>query len=479
MRRFAQAAVRYALLSRATEGFAPKLQIGSGATGSVFRGTVSMRGPEPALLVGWNMEADLQIAVKQLSLGDGATPEARRELRRRFDAEVSVLRMYEHPRVVRVLSHGVCSDVSSRKPFVIAFEYLDGGSLDHWLRGPKGEAPRRTFSRGGGSLPAPMLLDIAIGAGVGLAFLHGSREPGGAGGGGGSLAPVLHRDVKSANVGLALQGDQMFAKILDCGLAKVVVGPAATGVSFTCGLAGTRGYMAPELVRVEYTTASEIYSFGVVLLELLTGRCVSHDTVYNVRRAAMDEKHRRSRVVADVVSLADKEVWPSAAAEELAKLVLDCSEEDPADRPADMGIVLARLRVLRGLFDSELTVAVMCCVTCKEKKAESDCIRAASGALVCFGCVCRPGLDRLSAELQHVRADVIENTRLAVLALRCARRTPRALVPAHVHVLLDERGCETNRGHAMLADSQTEELERLERSLEALERKFAAMRGAT
>lgn len=410
--------MRYALLSRATQGFSPKLRIGSGATSTVFRGTI-MRGLEPALLVRWNIEADLLIAVKRLSLGDGATPEALRELRRRFDAEVSVLRAYEHPRIVRVLSHGVCDDVSSRMPFAIAFEYLDGGSLDHWLRGPEGEAPRRELSRGE-PLPASVLLEIAIGAGAGLAFLHGSREPGAAGGGG-SLAPVLHRDVKSANVGLVLQGDRLFAKILDCGLAKVV-GPAATGVSFTCGLAGTRGYMAPELVRVEYTTASEIYSFGVVLLELLTGRCVGCNTVHDVRRgAAVGEDRSSSGRVAYVAALADI-VWPRAAAEGLAKLVLDCSEEESAGRPADMGIVLARLRDLRGLVESVPTVAVLCCVSCKEKMAESDCIRAASGSIVCFGCVCAPGLARLADELKLVRADLIENTRLAVLALRCARR---------------------------------------------------------
>lgn len=340
-----------------------------GATGQVFIGTLGRE----------------LIAVKRLKTAGVID---RTDLRRRFDEEVRVLSRVVHPRVVRLLGHGVCADSRSDVPFAIAQEYLEGGVLADWLRGRDGSSPARAW-RGGSGLPALLRLDISIGAGVGLAYLHGHREPGERG----SAAPVMHCDVKSANVGLAMAGDILYAKILDCGLAKAIKGnDTSLGVSSTSGFAGTPGYMADEVARLEYTIASEVFSFGVVLLEVLTGQCVNADTVYNAREVGEDGG------VAAVAELADRGVWPLVAADALAALVFDCIAARPACRPSGMGSVLDRLRAMRSLVATPPPVLLRCASCDEDVPAYSGSVTS-GGGFVCFGCMLAPASARLSVML--------------------------------------------------------------------------------
>ena len=171
-------------------------------------------------------------------------------------------------------------------------ELLEEGSLGDWLRGPLGEPAKK-----GPPLSPLERVDIALGAAAGLAFLHGNTEEG-EGGGEVSGGPVLHRDVKSSNIGLTRVGGgvgggggggALYAKLLDCGLAKAVKPDVAlaAGVSVTQGLAGTPGYTAPEVAtRGRYTAQSEVYSLGVVLLELLLGQRAGLNTAADAEKAA-------------------------------------------------------------------------------------------------------------------------------------------------------------------------------------------------
>ena len=216
----------FSVVSRAAAGFAAASKIGEGATGEVFQGVLE----------------GAPVAVKLLKLPEAVTAIGRDEIARRFRAELNVLAFYRHPSIVQLKGWAQAEDKASRYPYALVFELLEGGSLADYLRGADGSPAKR-----GPPLSPLARLDCAGGVGAALAFLHGMRVPGE---GEGPPQPVLHRDVKSANVAFAaLPGGALSAKVLDCGLAKAMRGDgAAAGASFSGGLvAGTVGYMAPEV----------------------------------------------------------------------------------------------------------------------------------------------------------------------------------------------------------------------------------------
>lgn len=364
--------VPFHALASATGGFAADACIGSGATGEVFKGHLGGQS----------------VAIKLLRLPEIASASANDELLRRFRAELGTLGSLRHPHLVHLFGYSVDPAPTSSHPFALVFELLQDGSLADWLRGPAGQPPRKGAGSGVSSLSAEARIDIALGAALGLAFLHAGGSESGAPVGG-SIAgasaqpppPILHRDVKAANIGLdgltalltavgsqdapsaaqtaaiapvaavSAPAPRVTAKLLDCGLAKAVRGgavqaAAAAGVSFTGGLvAGTPGYMAPECANATYTVRSEVFSFGVVLLELLSGARVGFSTAREVIKAA------RRDGVAPVAARADS-VWASApvAAHALAALVAECTRDDEEDRPGSMDHVISRVEEIRALL---------------------------------------------------------------------------------------------------------------------------------
>ncbi|PAN41414.1 hypothetical protein PAHAL_8G042000 [Panicum hallii] len=211
-------------LAAATGGFSPDNIIGDGSFGFVYRAV---------------LPSGAAVAVKRLS-GDGAAGAGNRE----FRAELEVLGSLSHPNLARLL--GYCAAGRDR---ILVYELLERGSLDAWLHGEADED--------GEALPWPARLRVARGAAAALAFLHHGRRP-----------PVLHRDVKSSNV---LLGEGFEAKLADFGLARIVRGsPAKSHVSTQA--AGTAGYVAPEIwAGVGATAKADVYSFGVLVIEIVTG----------------------------------------------------------------------------------------------------------------------------------------------------------------------------------------------------------------
>ncbi|PAN03636.1 hypothetical protein PAHAL_1G012300 [Panicum hallii] len=202
---------------KATCNFDESRIVGCGGFGMVYRATL----PDGR-----------EAAVKRLS-GDFW------QMEREFRAEVETLSRVRHRNLVPL--QGYCRAGKDR---LLIYPYMENGSLDQWLH----ERP--------GALPWPARLGIARGAARGLAHLHASSEP-----------RVLHRDIKSSNI---LLDARLEPRLADFGLARLVL-PTDTHV--TTDLVGTLGYIPPEYGHSSVATyRGDVYSLGVVLLELVTGR---------------------------------------------------------------------------------------------------------------------------------------------------------------------------------------------------------------
>ncbi|KAI3453247.1 hypothetical protein Pfo_009910 [Paulownia fortunei] len=207
-------------LLQATNNFDQSNIIGCGGFGLVYKAILS---------------DGRKVAIKRLS-GEYF------QMEREFQAEIETLSRAQHPNLVHL--QGYCKYKNDR---LLIYTYMENGSLDYWLH-EKIDGPT--------SLDWETRLQIAQGAARGLAYLHQSCEP-----------RILHRDIKSSNI---LLNEKFEAHLADFGLARLIL-PYDTHV--TTDLVGTLGYIPPEYGQASVATyKGDIYSFGVVLLELLTGK---------------------------------------------------------------------------------------------------------------------------------------------------------------------------------------------------------------
>uniref|UniRef100_J3ME91 non-specific serine/threonine protein kinase n=1 Tax=Oryza brachyantha TaxID=4533 RepID=J3ME91_ORYBR len=208
----------YEELTGITSNFSRDNVIGEGGFGCVYKG--------------WLGDGRC-VAVKQLKAGSG-------QGEREFQAEVEIISRVHHRHLVSLV--GYCVAEHHR---MLIYEFVPNGTLEHHLHG-----------RGVPVMDWPTRLRIAIGAAKGLAYLHEDCHP-----------RIIHRDIKSANILLDYSWE---AQVADFGLAKLA-NDAHTHVSTR--VMGTFGYLAPEYASSgKLTDRSDVFSFGVVLLELITGR---------------------------------------------------------------------------------------------------------------------------------------------------------------------------------------------------------------
>ncbi|KAL5982484.1 hypothetical protein ACLOJK_016557 [Asimina triloba] len=294
--------LKYEELEAATENF--NIQIGSGGFGAVYKGTL----PDKTL-----------VAVKVLN---NIGIQGKRE----FCTEIAVIGNIHHVNLVRL--RGFCAHGQRR---LLVYEYMNRGSLD------------RSLFRQGPVLEWQERMDIALGTARGLAYLHGGCEH-----------KIIHCDVKPENI---LLHDQQ-VKISDFGLAKLL-NPEQSNLFTT--MRGTRGYLAPEwLTNSAISDKTDVYSYGMVLLELVRGR--KNCSVQGQSRIAYEERSDRSsnslsgsayfpllalemHEQGRYLELADPRLEGRATSREVEKLVriaLCCVHEEPLLRPS-MGNVVAML----------------------------------------------------------------------------------------------------------------------------------------
>ncbi|XP_063938794.1 receptor-like protein kinase 5 isoform X3 [Daucus carota subsp. sativus] len=207
--------------------------IGSGGSGKVYRVPVNRSGE--------------YVAVKKI----GNNKKLDKRLENEFNSEVKVLSTIRHVNIVKLL----CC-FSSENSKLIVYQYMENGSLDEWLHGSK-RAANQPNAMPRLILDWPNRMQIAVGAARGLCYLHHETFP-----------PIIHRDVKSTNV---LLDSKFNAKIADFGLAKILEKDG--GFNSVSVVAGSFGYLAPEYAHsARVNEKIDVYSFGVILLELVTGR---------------------------------------------------------------------------------------------------------------------------------------------------------------------------------------------------------------
>ncbi|XP_010512808.1 PREDICTED: G-type lectin S-receptor-like serine/threonine-protein kinase SRK [Camelina sativa] len=205
----------------ATESFSEANEIGHGGFGTVYKG---------------RLPSGQAIAVKRLS-------EISRQGTVEFKAEVMLIANLQHINLVRLLGWSVHEDER-----VLVYEYLENGSLHHRLFGGGQNSCELNWQR---------RFDIIKGIAQGLAYMQeGSRDM------------IIHRDLKPGNI---LLDRGMIPKISDFGLARIC--DRSERETKTTKPSGTYGYMSPEYAESGwYSTKSDIFSFGVILLEIVTGK---------------------------------------------------------------------------------------------------------------------------------------------------------------------------------------------------------------
>lgn len=277
----------YEEMAKATKNFDDSCEIGQGGYGKVYKG---------------HLDDGTVVAIKRAQEGS-------LQGGREFYTEIELLSRVHHLNLVSLI--GFCDDEGEQ---MLVYEFMENGALRDHL-----DVTSRQ------PLSFPMRIRIALGAAKGILYLHTAANP-----------PIYHRDIKASNILLDGKGR---AKVADFGLSKlapVAELEGAAGGHVSTVVKGTPGYLDPEyFLTHKLTDKSDVYSYGVVLLELITGMLpISHGkNLVREVNLAYGAGMILSKVDARMGS------YPSECLQPLVCLAIACCKDDTDSRPSMSEVV--------------------------------------------------------------------------------------------------------------------------------------------
>ncbi|XP_023757321.1 probable serine/threonine-protein kinase PBL18 [Lactuca sativa] len=303
-------------LINATKYFSPDYLLGEGAFGYVYEGWLNKETLSPV-----EPESGMPVAIKKLKrLGFQGHME--------WLSDVSYLGGLHHRNLVNLI--GFCYEGENR---LLVSEFMPGGSLEHHL-----------FRRGGEPFSWALRLKVAVEVAQGLAFLHASQSK------------IIYCDFKSSNVLLDMDYN---VKLSVFGLAKA--DPSGDWSHVTSQITGTEGYTAPEYFAAgRLTTKCDVYSFGIVLLELITGRrAIDYKRVAEEKRL-LEWVRTQLRDTKKVFKIMDSRLegkYSRKAASVVANLALQCCYPEATYRPhmSDVLSILEKIPSPRAFRNKDMS----------------------------------------------------------------------------------------------------------------------------
>ncbi|KAK8682616.1 hypothetical protein V6N13_055000 [Hibiscus sabdariffa] len=288
-------------MTLATDNFNSSSQVGQGGYGKVYKGTL----PDKTV-----------VAIKRAEEGS-------LQGQREFLTEIKLLSRLHHRNLVSLV--GYCDEEGEQ---MLVYEFMPNGTLRDWLSAKSKE-----------SLSFGMRLRIALGSAKGILYLHTEANP-----------PVFHRDIKASNI---LLDSKLNAKVADFGLSRLAPtledeGTVPDHVSTV--VRGTPGYLDPEyFLTHKLTDKSDVYSLGVVFLEMLTGmRPISHGK--NIVRE-VNTAHQSGMMFSVIDSRMG--CYPSECIERFVGLALSCCQDKTENRPSMSDVVRELECILKMMPETE------------------------------------------------------------------------------------------------------------------------------
>ncbi|URE05929.1 hypothetical protein MUK42_21546 [Musa troglodytarum] len=283
----------YKDLKAATNNFSEKNKLGEGGFGDVYKGT---------------LKNGKTVAVKRLAIAQT------RRAKADFQSEVKLISNVHHRNLVRLLG---CS--SKGQDLLLVYEYMANSSLNKFIFGDRH-----------GFLNWKQRFNIIVGMARGLAYLHQEFH-----------VCIIHRDIKSSNI---LLDDDFQPRIADFGLARLLPEDKS---HLSTKFAGTLGYTAPEYaIHGQLSEKVDTYSFGVVVLEIISGR-KSNDAQLEPVTQYLLEWAWKLYESGDLINLVDKSLDPTEYSLEemkrIIKIALLCTQSTVSARPTMSEVVVLLL----------------------------------------------------------------------------------------------------------------------------------------